>query len=77
MDEDFGAGGGKGCLVVVEGAVELGFGREFGVDARRAHEIEGGDGLVKKAAPEMKWEVGISGAEQGNQVIFEGGDCSL
>jgi hypothetical protein len=51
VDQDFGAGWSERCFVVVEGTIELGFGREARVDAGGAHEIEGLGALVDEAAP--------------------------
>ena len=51
MDEDFGAGRSERGFVVVEGTIQLGFGRESRVDAGGAHEIKGLGALVNEAAP--------------------------
>jgi hypothetical protein len=51
VDEDFGAGRSARGFVVVEGTIQLGFGRESRVDAGGAHEIKGLGALVNEAAP--------------------------
>lgn len=55
-------------------------GREAGINARAAKEVEGKDGLGQKTAPQMKGKEGISAAEPSNKVVFKRADgtfCSI
>ena len=45
VDNDADSWGCEGCACEIEGTLELGIGREFGVEARGAEEIEGEFGL--------------------------------
>jgi len=74
VDLDSGARWGEGRAVVVEGAVELGLGGETGVDAGAAEEVEGDERLGKEAVPQVEGEVGVSGTEAGDEMIFERAD---
>ena len=38
--ENFDAGRSEGCAIEIEGSIELSFGREAGVDARRSEQIK-------------------------------------
>ena len=62
VDENFGARGGEGGAVVVEGAVDLGVSGEVGVEATAPEEIEGDDGLWEELVPEGEVEAGIGAA---------------
>ncbi len=46
--------------------VEARPGRERGIEALRAHDIEGEFGVWEKAVPEVIMEVGVSGSEDGD-----------
>ena len=53
MDKDADAGRCKRGTVKVEGAVELGPGRELGVHAGTTEEVQGDDGLGDEAVPQV------------------------
>ena len=53
VDKNSGARRSKGCTVIVEGTMELGIGRELGIDAGSAEKIQGDEGLGKEAVPKM------------------------
>ena len=72
MDNSLGAWWGKGVIVVAEDSIDLGMGRQFGIDSRSPEEVEGQFCSWNKTVPEMEWEVGVSAAEACNEVIFEG-----
>jgi len=40
MDDDFAAGWGEWCLVEVERAIDMGVGRDIGINSGRTEEIE-------------------------------------
>jgi hypothetical protein len=44
--------------------------RDRGVGAPRAHDIKGEFGVREKAVPEVSREVGMSGGEDGDKVVF-------
>ena len=45
MDDDFAAQGGQRGAVIIEGTMNLGIRREFGVDAGGTEEVQGDIGL--------------------------------
>jgi hypothetical protein len=67
----------KRSSIEVEGAVDLRPCGEFWVDSRRAKEVEGQQGLWKKAIPEMEWKVAIGGTETGDEMVLEGSDSAF
>ena len=71
MDEDADAGRGEWCPVEVEGAVELGPGRELGVQAGTTEEVQGDDCLGDEAVPQVEREVFVDAAEARDEVVFE------
>ena len=62
-------------FVEIECSVDLGVGRETGVDIGFAEEIEGENGVGDEAAPEVERESGVNTGEAGDKVGFEGVDC--
>jgi hypothetical protein len=65
---------GKWHSVEVEGAMNLGVGRELGIDPRTSEEIERDEGLGEKTVPQVERKIGIGAAESGDEVVFEGSD---
>jgi len=74
VDQDLCARRCQRCLVEIKGTVELCFGGEFWIDARGTEEIQSGGGLFDESTPQMEREIWIGAAQNGNEVIFPGGD---
>jgi hypothetical protein len=53
------------------------FGREFWIDAQGTEEIQSGGGLFDESTPQMEREIWICAAQNGNEVIFPGGNCTF
>jgi hypothetical protein len=77
MDEDTCARRGQGRAVVVEGAMDLGIGRETGIDAGPTKEVEADECLWEKTIPEMEGKVRVRAAKASNEVIFERANCAF
>jgi hypothetical protein len=71
VNEDAGPRWGQRRAIVVEGAVDLGIGREARVDAGAAEKVEGDEGLWKETIPKVQGKVGVGAAEASNEMIFE------
>jgi hypothetical protein len=72
VNEDASAGRGKRGAVVIKRAMELGVGREGGVDAGATKEIETKQSVGNEAIPEMKRKIRVRTAETGYEVVLEG-----
>jgi hypothetical protein len=77
VDEDANAGRGNWGPIKIECTVELGPGRQVGVEAGAAQEVESEECLGDKSIPEMKREVFVDTAEAGDEVVLEGADGTL
>ena len=75
VDEDFGARWCQRGLIKTEISIELSFCQKAWINARRTEEFQGQCGLVQQPVPNMKWELGVTAPENGNQVVFVGLDC--
>ena len=56
MQENFGARGRERRFVIIKGSIEELFGRDPGIDPRRAQQIESGGGEWNQLAPHMHWK---------------------
>ncbi len=65
------------CAIVDEHTVDLGVGRQEGVGAGLAEQIEGDDGLREEAVLEVEREVAVSAAKAGDEVVFKRADGAL
>jgi hypothetical protein len=63
--------------VVVWKTVKAKPGTEGGIRAPRVEKVKGGFGVGKKAVPEIIREVGVSGREQRDEVVFGRPYCPL
>ena len=77
MDEDADAGWGDWCSVEIKGTVDLGVGRELGIESRASEKVESEESLREKLVPEMEREIGVGAAEAGDEVIFESSNGAL
>jgi hypothetical protein len=53
MDDDVNTRWSNGGTIEIKVAIDLGPGREIGIDVRASHEVESEDGLWKQLAPEV------------------------
>ena len=74
MYQDSSARWGKWRAVEIKSAIELRFGRQTGVDARRTHEIQSCSRLRNQTTPKVHGKSGVKTGEAGNEVAFPGVD---
>jgi hypothetical protein len=70
-------GGCKRGAIEIEEAVDMGLGRELGMQAASPEKIEREKGLGKESIPKVHGEVGSSGTEARNEMVFESADGSF
>ncbi len=71
MGNDLGAQGGERSTIEIELTEQGGVSRERRMDARRTEEVEGQNCLRKETIPFGERELGVDGAKNGDEVIFE------
>ena len=71
MNKNSGARRCKRRTIVVESAMDLGVGRELGIDTGTAEKVQGDESLGEEAIPKMQRKVGVGAAESGNEVVLE------
>ena len=74
VDQDSNARGRNGRAIEVDGAMELGMRRKFGVDARAAEEIECEFSLGQEPIPKVQGKVLVDTAQAGNKMVLERAD---
>ena len=70
MDKNSGARWSEGSAIVIEGSIQVCFGRDSWVQASRAKKIEGGGGLCHEPTPEVHGEIGVDAGEARNEVAL-------
>jgi hypothetical protein len=71
MGDNLGAGGGNGCAVEIVVPKKGGMGRERWMDTAGTEKVERENGLRKETVPFGERKSRISGAEEGDKVIFK------
>lgn len=77
VGNDTAAWGSEGCAVVVKLATYLCMGGELGVEAGCSHHVQCDLGLWNELVPKVDWEILISAAESGDEVVLECADGSF
>ena len=77
MDDDLCARRGERRGVVFELPMQLCIPRKFGVHAILSEQIEHGDGVWDKSAPDLKQEVLVSTGKSRYEFFLESSDCSF
>ena len=77
VSHNFGARQSNGLTIEIIVSKKRSMGGQRRMDTRRSQQIECQNCLRKKSIPLSHGKVGVNAAQRGNQMIFEGVNCSL